>query len=61
MIYANKKNGQIKHQTDMTQTRLSKTNIRVNWVQVCDLDLDIFEKLCFRFENGVFEVKMCRF
>ena len=26
-----KKNGQIKHQTDMTQTRLSKTNIRVNW------------------------------
>ena len=28
-----KKNGQIKHQTDMTQTRLSKTNIRVNWVK----------------------------
>ena len=45
------KNGQIKHQTDMTQTRLSKTNIRVNWVkdhvQACDLDFDIFEKNAF--------------
>ena len=51
MIYANKKNGQIKHQTEMIQTRLFKTNIRVNWVkghvQACDLDFDIFEKCVF--------------
>lgn len=57
-----KKNGQIKHQTDMTQTRLSKTNIWVNWVkdhvQACDLDLAIFEKCVFCIENGVFVWKI---
>ena len=69
MIYANKKNGQIKHQTDMTQTRLSKTNIWVNWVkdhvQACELDSGVIEKNCvlfrkcpFCFENGESETKM---
>ena len=53
----------------MTQTRLSKTNIRVNWVkdhvQASELDSGVIEKNCvlfrkcpFCFENGESETKM---